>query len=324
MPPRPAIKKNVSKSAPVITSFARRLRYKRKAPTSRPVRRMRRTNYRRRRYHPGRITSMKNRYEPIVPASYLSKFEFISSTITAVTGSAQTFFAFGSNCLFQPQLTQNTGSVLAPANANILNNTDRALGLSQFSALYDQYRVYKTVVEVEGAVVTANVPVYLFVGSDPDQATAAQPATGNLRQTLQSRQFVHKVYTNIDPFKFKRTFYPHTILGVSRAMYNSDNLTMAATNGSNPQTSPPIWVGFGSLNASTSVTISCRVRLIFYAQLFGPQPITAGIAPSFTMTPQGPVCDDCAQSMDSEDDMTDVETITKSQIQKIKKLISTK
>lgn len=210
-------------------------------------------------------------------------------------------------------------------------------GLAQLQPFYNQFRVDGVELIVEGQNLSDNTPCVMFIGST-NRTEWAGPASGfphGLTQVARDAEADRGIYTYVigesKPFRIRKYFSFAEAEGIPKQEYqtNADYWgNMTATSAARPAYLPIVFAGGMSADQTTSTFMWYITRCVYYVTFFGVNQITHPTAFSkLPVIPPKPdtvvVSHHCESQSESEGD-TDLETITKSQIVKIKELIKKK
>lgn len=138
----------------------------------------------------------------------------------------------------------------------------------QYSALYDNYRVYgcKVYVKVSCASSTTNMfhPTVLIAPTDQ-----ASVSWGNMQNACNARK---AQFRNLVPGQSVSTFKAYysiaDVMGVAKREVASDDNYSAAVS-ANPNSVAYLQVITGNNDATASIAVTWEIRLTFYARYFG-------------------------------------------------------
>lgn len=213
----------------------------------------RKTTYRRRPYaRKARITRTPNSGS-LMPSRKHVKLVYESSALGTTTTTAINWHTFSLNSMYDPDVT---------------GIGHQPLGFDQLANFYQRYRVHGCKVIVEGINYTPNTAAcILFNLSD---LPADRPA--DLREAKeQPRSKCRLASAETRTFRMQEYYPVSYISGRTKRQVNmEDNFvgTLSSASGTSPADQVYLQLGHVSLDEVTSVGVSMRLKMIFYATVF--------------------------------------------------------
>lgn len=145
-------------------------------------------------------------------------------------------------------------------------SNNSAYGLAQFAGLYEKYRVYGISYKVDMYNNAANGPVACYVNFAPQNQgiSPESPVKWDQRYTVQRVVMPSPVGRTT----IKGYMSIPKVLGLTPEQYRTNDSFFGMTNGSNPDTTVQMNVGWRSMDGTSGTNMAVKVQITYHVELF--------------------------------------------------------
>lgn len=265
--------------------------------------------------HSGSLSHVKSGDRQLLPDQFTTKMVYVQATRKE---------SLVATIISDPYMN----SVYRPE----VESTVNCEGMSEMKNFYTKFRVDGVELVVEGQNLSDANPILVFIGSASYLSWGGALSTSATNYGLPTAIRDLEGDRNVDmhivgeskSFKFKKYFAFHAIEGVTKQAYKDDSNysgTMETTTAALPAFNPCVYTSMASFDQSTSSPCWWVTRLVYYVTFFGVEQVAHPT--SLSRIPIGPpkeIVKD-APASDSDESTVNLDTLTKSQVTKIKAVI---